>query len=113
MALKLSHATSFRMSAFSNFVVQQANAFIFNKSLIVQNFLFSLSRLEQWTQVLVKVSLSLVNGAFGAIGATHCRHWRHSLSPLAPMAPNAPFTKLNDTFTQVFIVRNISRTMKV
>ena len=30
-------------------------------------------------------------------------HWRHSLSPLAPMAPNAPLTKLNDTFTKIYL----------
>ena len=54
-------------------------------------------------RLLVKVSLSLVNGSFGAIGANgdnkwrqwmlHCRQWRfgewrqwRSQSPLAPMA---------------------------
>ena len=77
------------------------------------------------TSFLVKVSLSLLNGAFGAIGANgdngwrqwmlHCRqwrhspnrhwrqwsiHWHHSLSPLSPLAPNDPFTKLYDTFTK-------------
>ena len=46
-----------------------------------------------YLNILVKVSDSLVNGAFGAIGANgdnkwrqwmlHCRQWRH---PLATMA---------------------------